>query len=80
MIAEHSQTAIKGKLVYLRLPTKEEANAFFDSLHVNNKSLDDKIITFNFLTEQDAKDFHIELINKFGDRTDQKVNAILKGK
>jgi hypothetical protein len=84
MIAEKCDTAIKDKNVYLRLPTKEEAKQFYDDLKPGfgststNKSLEDRIITFTFGSEEDAKNFHIAMIKQFGDRNDPEVQKVLK--
>ena len=68
MIAEHGETATRNNRTYLRLPTEEEAQKFYDSLDVTNKSLNGRTITFIFDTELEAKEFHNALIHKFGER------------
>jgi hypothetical protein len=78
MIAKNAETATSGKCTYLRFPSNEEAKQFFDELHVLNKSLDNRTITFNFNTVKKAKTFHHALIGEFGDMSDPKILDFLE--
>lgn len=74
MIVESCQTAIEKDKVFLKFEMEEVAQQFYDSLQVCRQlykvelNLKKKMITFNFDTEKDAKEFHQELIKEFGER------------
>lgn len=75
MIAERGEVAIKDKCVYLRFPTEEEAQKFYDSLHALNRGLNGRVITFLFDTEAEAQDFHDALIRQFGELKNKKCHV-----